>query len=174
MDQELLNKYFASVWKPSTSGFGESGFDLAKEIADDEWVLDVGCGYHPYKDLVKNIVGIDPANDAADHKVRIEDFETDQRFDVAFCLGSLNFGDRATIINQINKVVSFLKPKSRIYWRCNPGNYDHGNQMQYEIDFYPWRDNDHYTMAPQWGYTATTVKRDSGYNNRIFAVWRKE
>ena len=56
MNQELLNKYFSSVWKPSTSGFGESGFDLAKEIADDEWVLDVGCGYHPYKNLIKNIV----------------------------------------------------------------------------------------------------------------------
>lgn len=65
MNQKLLNEYFASVWKPSTSGFGETGFNLANEIQDDEWVLDVGCGYHPYKDLIKNIVGIDPANDAS-------------------------------------------------------------------------------------------------------------
>ena len=173
-NQKLLNNYFADVWKPSTSGFGETGFNLANEVKDDEWVLDVGCGYNPYKNLIKNLVGIDPANDAADHKEQIEFFDTDQRFDVAFCLGSLNFGDKTVVEYQIGRIMRLMKPKSKIYWRCNPGNYDHNNQEQYQIQFYPWREVDHYLMAPQWGYRVEVCKRDSGSKNRIYAVWVRD
>jgi len=45
--------------------------------------------------------------------------------------------------------------------------------MQYEIQFFEWREIDHYIMAPQFGYRATTVKRDSGYSGRIYAVWER-
>ena len=55
------------------------------------------AGKRVARNLIKNIVGIDPANDAADHKEQIEFFDTEQRFDIAFCLGSLNFGDFTTI-----------------------------------------------------------------------------
>ena len=59
-------------------------------------------------------------------------------FDVATCLGSINFGSIDVISKQIAKVVSCLKPKSRVYWRLNPGRQDHPNRFCENIDYFPW------------------------------------
>ena len=61
----------------------------------------------------------------------------DIKFDVAFCLGSINFGNESNILNQIECVINCLNPQARIYWRCNPGLHDHGNEECETIEFFP-------------------------------------
>ena len=88
---------------------------------------------------------------------------------MAFCLGSINFGNEETIRNQIVCIVQCLKPKARIYWRCNPGRHDHGNPQCEQIDFYPWDLKKHEKFSREFGYVITEYKQDT--NNRIFCEW---
>lgn len=138
-DQEYLNDYFRNHWKPSVDAYKFSAYStIAEKITDNEWLLDVGCGTNSFKGLVKNVVGIDPARDEADFRVTIEDFYATRKFDVVTCLGSLNFGDDSVVGRQISKMVSFLKPRCRVYWRVNPGRRDHESEKCQGIPFYPW------------------------------------
>ncbi len=73
IDQNYLNWYFSNIWKGTTHEYIYTGWALVDKVKDDEWCLDVGCGFNPYKGKIKNLVGIDPANDLADYKVSIED-----------------------------------------------------------------------------------------------------
>lgn len=172
MKQSELNKYFNSVWKSNIDQYTHSGWNLIDKVKDDELVLDVGCGYNPFKDKIKNLVGIDPAFVEADYQTTIEQFQTDQKFDVAFCLGSINFGSEKKIIKQINSVIKLLKPTARIYWRCNPGRKDHNNKECEKIDFYPWSLDKHISLSEQFGFKLTEFAWDN--DTRIYAEWTKK
>jgi hypothetical protein len=109
-----------AVSRFTTLNYKYSGIELVKEIQVDEQVLDVGCGINPFKGLIKNLVGIDPIkyqDSGADIITKLEDFETDQTFDVFFCLGSLNPVSKPILYNQFRKIKSLAKPKHRIYIR---------------------------------------------------------
>ena len=169
MNQLELNNYFSTYWRGHLNTYLYSGLNLAKQIKDDEWVLDVGCGINSFKPLIANLVGIDPAFGQADYQTTIEDFETELRFDVALCLGSINFGDENTIRNQIQCIVNLLKPTARIYWRVNPGLHDHGNKECHAIDFFPWSKKLLKDYARDYGFRAQNIKDD--LNNRIYCEW---
>ena len=171
MNQEQLNEYFATKWESNLNQYLYSGWNLINNIVDDEWVLDVGCGLNPFKGKIQNLIGIDPAFDQADYKVTINEFKTDQKFDVAFCLGSINFGSEAKIISEITSVVNLLQQESRIYWRCNPGRKDHGNLECREIDFFPWSIDIHKEFSKHFGFECVDLKWDS--NHRIYAEWSR-
>jgi hypothetical protein len=171
MNQQLLNHYFSQFWRGHLNVYNYSGLSLAKKIKPNEWVLDVGCGINSFKPLITNLVGIDPAFNRADVMTTIEDFKTEQRFDVAFCLGSINFGSEEIIKNQIKCVVNLLKPTSRIYWRVNPGLQDHGNKECQSIVFFPWSIQLLQDYAKKFGYTAIDIKQD--LNNRIYCEWAR-
>lgn len=171
MNQQELNKYFSTVWRSNLSQYKYSGYSLAEKIKPRELVLDVGCGYNEFKRLIPNLVGIDPANEAADFPTTIENFRNDIKFDVAFCLGSINFGSEIDVLNQINCVVNCLKPKARIYWRCNPGLHDHGNQECEDIEFFPWTIERHIEYSNQFGFKLVKCCWDT--NNRIYAEWSR-
>jgi hypothetical protein len=173
-DQAFINNYFNAEWPRLSTGMSQykySGLSLAQKIDPNEWVLDVGCGANPFKGLIPNLVGIDPANTAADIQVSLEDYETDQKFDVAFCLGSLNFGDVNDIAAQLTKLNTLLKPHARIYWRCNPGLQDHGTEGCKQIEFFPWSIDWHLKLAVQFGYVLVDFKWDAF--NRIYAQWNR-
>lgn len=174
MDQEVLNKYFGENWKPNLSKFKFSGWEVVNRVKHNETVLDVGCGFNLHKEhFGDRLYGIDPANDAADEKVSIEDFDAKGRkWDVAFCLGSINFGTDENIIPQIKKVVSLIKPKGIIIWRQNPGLGDHPWKGVEEIKFYPWTIQKNWELAEKFNCTITEIAWDSG--DRIFAVWQKK
>jgi SAM-dependent methyltransferase len=165
-----LNNYFATTWKSNLDQYKYSGWALIDKIRPGESVIDIGCGYNEFRGRIPNLIGIDPANAQADYRLNIEGFQSNTQFDVAFCLGSINFGDEGTILNQINHVVRLLKSKSRIYWRCNPGYADHGNEACKEIEFYPWTIEKHVEFADLFKFRLGTACWD---NNRIYAEWLK-
>jgi hypothetical protein len=171
MHQQDLNDYFSTIWRSNLDQYKYSGWALIDKVSFDELVLDVGCGFNEFKNKIPNLVGIDPANDRADFKIPIEHFRNDIKFDVAFCLGSINFGSEANILNQISHVVGCLKTKSRIYWRCNPGLHDHGNTECNNIDFYSWSIAKQAEFAELFGFRLVVAKYDT--NNRIYAEWSR-
>ena len=171
MNQQHLNNYFSTHWRGQLNTYLYSGLSLAKKIKPDEWVLDVGCGINAFKPMIPNLIGIDPAFVQADYQTTIEEFKTDQRFDVAFCLGSINFGDESMIKNQIKCIVNLLNPTARIYWRCNPGLRDHGNAECQTIDFFPWSPEILNDYAQEFGFGVVEIRKD--FNNRIYCEWSR-
>jgi hypothetical protein len=171
MKQQDLNNYFNTHWRGQFNQYLHSGLSLAKKIKSDEWVLDIGCGINPFKTLIANLIGIDPAFEQADVMTTLEDFKIDRQFDVAFCLGSINFGNEENIKNQIRYVLKFLKPQARIYWRCNPGLKDHGNSQCLDIDFFPWSPMLLKEYAQEFGFKVVEIKED--FNNRIYCEWTR-
>lgn len=175
MTQEQLNKYFSTVWKSNLDQYQYSGWTLVDKVLPNELVLDVGCGFNEFKSRIPKLIGIDPANDLADVKLPIEYFAIDnnnqKKFDVAFCLGSINFGEHFNIVSQIASVILCLKSSARIYWRCNPGLKDHGNNECESIDFYPWTIEKHIEFADAFKFKLDKACWDS--NNRIYAEWSR-
>ena len=113
MKQEDLNNYFSTTWKSNLDQYQYSGWAIADKIQSNELVLDVGCGFNEFKTSILNLTGIDPANDLADVKLSIEEYSPPHKFDVALCLGSINFGNKLTIMNQIACVVNCLNFSSQ-------------------------------------------------------------
>jgi hypothetical protein len=178
-NQSLLNEYFGTKWKPNSNVHTYSGpAAIAQKISAGESVLDVGCGQNPFKEFLPNVMGIDPAFDEADIKCTIEEFETDQLFAVATCLGSINFGSEATIRSQVAKVVSLLKPRARIYWRLNPGRRDHQHSDCETIPFFPWTLEFLNQLAVEHGFVQENTQTESGASLgrdvlRLYAEWHR-
>lgn len=176
MNQSQLNEYFNGVWRhtPFSEMKAElSGFALVDKIKPNEKVIDIGCGKHLLKGKIPNIVGIDPAFPEADYNLSLEDYakiNTD-KYDVALCLGSINFGSRETIESQIELVIGMLNEKSRIYWRCNPGLHDHKNEECERIPFYPWTIEEHVRLSDKYGFELRECRWES--NNRIYSEWSR-
>lgn len=161
------------------SSFEHSGWALVHKISSDESVLDVGCGVNVFKGKIANLVGIDPVAKEADVKSGIEEYATDQKFDVALCLGSFRYGTREHIEFMINKLVSLLKPAARIYWRCRPtgtGYGPHGTTDVNGADIFFWSEQDHIEWAEKFGFELVQLKRertDSAVRVRIYAEWQR-
>jgi hypothetical protein len=174
MDQTQLNTYFGTVWRRKhldISQFKYTGLALADQVVDSEQVIDIGCGSNPFKGLIKNLVGIDPAFPEADYQMSLEDYSkhSENKFDVAFCLGSINFGDRENIKRQIGLVSDLLKENARVYWRCNPGLQDHANADCKYINFFPWSFVEHEQLSQEFGFSLADLEWDT--HDRIYALW---
>lgn len=176
INQQELNNYFGTAWRQRHRGLEEfqySGYGLVEKIQEGERVIDVGCGMNLFKPLIPNLIGIDPAFPEADYQLSLEDYVSQNnviRFNVAFCLGSINFGSQEDIEHQISLLTKILRTKdSRIYWRCNPGQRDHGNQECETVPFYDWSFDEHLRLSKMFGYEIVELVWDS--RNRIYAEW---
>jgi hypothetical protein len=148
-----------------------TGWNLVDEInaRDPQNVLDVGCGFHPFKDRIKNIVGIDPYNNCADYMVDILEYRVrPASHDHIIALGSINFNSRQDIEDRFAHCVNLLMPGGRMYFRVNPGI---AHQNGPWVDIFPWTFEIVNDLCEKYNLTLDTFKRD--FNQRIFFICSK-
>tara|TARA_B100001093_G_scaffold508281_1_gene570176 strand:- start:30 stop:539 length:510 start_codon:yes stop_codon:yes gene_type:complete len=169
-----MESYFNGIWKDtSLECYEYSGYSLVDYVNNQKpsSVLDVGCGYNRFKGKIKNLIGIDPYNESADIKVSIENYNT-VPYDIALCLGSINFGDEETINKQIDKLHTLWRREA--IFRVNPGIKHTG--VKYEnIEWYPWSQKKIYDIAKQYNYIVKDMKMEYTDKNelRYFFIYTK-
>jgi len=171
LSERYILRFFSEIWKPRTGDYEHTGWDLADEInrLNPERVLDVGCGYHPFKGRIQNLVGIDPYNNCADYEVDILDYKVKPAsHDVIIALGSINFNSRDEIEQRFEHCVNLLKTGGKFYLRANPG-ITHKTGPYVEI--FPWTFEIANEFAERYNLHLDTFKRDA--NDRLYFVYTK-
>lgn len=163
----IVAEYFGKYWKGKPMQFEQSGSNLIVKLNDllADSVLDVGCGYNEYKPHTKcnKFIGIDPYNDKADVKVGIEEYQTDEQFDVVLVLGSINFGTKSKIMREFEAVDRLTKKGGHIFVRVNPGiTHVHTEYPLIElVEFYPWSVDDINEIALKFGYQILELEEET-------------
>lgn len=172
IDDAILHKYFSEIWQPKLKKFKFSGLRLIDEVnaLDPRAVLDVGCGYNEFKGKIKNLVGLDPYNAQADLQIKIEDYATDEKYDVILCLGSINFGSHDKIMKELKVCKNLLAKGGKMFFRVNPGLEHEPIESKY-ITFYPWNVYQITEIAKQLDLSVLDLRHD--YNDRIYFVYAK-
>lgn len=171
LSERYTHRFFAEIWKPRTGDYEHTGWSLVDEInaLNPESVLDVGCGYHPFKGRIHNLVGIDPYNNCADYEVDILDYRVKpDSHNVIIALGSINFNSKSDIEQRFSHCVSLLKSGGKFYLRANPG-ITHKTGPYVEI--FPWTFEVVNEFAETYNLNLDTFKRDA--NNRLYFVYTK-
>ena len=171
LSERYILRFFSEIWKPRTGDYEHTGWELAEEInkLNPEKVLDVGCGYHPFKGRINNIIGIDPYNNCADYEVDILDYKVKtESHDVIIALGSINFNSRDEIESRFAHCVSLLKPGGRFFLRANPG-ITHKTGPYVEI--FNWTFEVVNEFAETYNLKLLTFKKDA--NDRLYFVYEK-
>jgi hypothetical protein len=171
LNQQYLLRFFGEIWKPRTDTFGHTGWALADEINKQNFksVLDVGCGYHPYKGRIANLVGIDPFNSAADYQVDILDYEVKpSSHDCIMALGSINFNSRDEIEQRFAHCVNLLETGGKFYLRANPGI---SHKTGPYVDVFPWTFGIVKELEQKYNLHLDTFKVDA--HERLYFVYTK-
>lgn len=169
MDQETLNQYFRDKWKSKFNHYNLTGIALVNSIKQGQRVLDVGCGNNNFKGHIDNLIGIDPVFNEADEITTIEDYNTKNKFDVAFCLDSLIFGNKQHILNQLDKVTSLMEKSSTIHFRSNSSE-ENKRYLKAGIEIFQWTQEDYFTLAVKFGFRPFGFYPD-GKDGTIHAIW---
>jgi hypothetical protein len=169
LSERYIHRFFGEIWKPRTNDYDYTGWQLADEInaLNPRSVLDVGCGYHPFKGRIHNIVGIDPYNNCADYMVDILDYTGSH--DVVVALGSINFNDRTEIESRFAKCVDVLDKGGKFYLRANPG-ITHKTGPYVEI--FNWTFEVVKEFEQKYNLHLDTYKKDA--NDRLYFVYTKK
>jgi hypothetical protein len=172
LSKRYTHRFFAEIWKPRTNEYSHTGWQLAEEInkLEPKSVLDVGCGYHPFKGRIQNIVGIDPYNDQADYEVDILEYRVQpESHDVIMALGSINFNSRDEIEQRFAHCVSLLRSGGKFYLRANPGVAHKAGPY---VDIFPWTFEVVKELEQKYNLHLDTFKRDA--NERLYFVYTKK
>ncbi len=172
IDRAVLKNYFGKVWQAETKKFKYSGLAIIDEVNDmnPDNVIDIGCGYNEFKGKIQNLTGIDPYNDRADISVHTLDYKADVEYDVAICLGSINFGSSDKILGELENVVNMVKSGGFLYFRVNPG-IQHDKPAAKWINFYDWDPVFISNAAKYLNCEVLILRQDD--NNRLYFVLRK-
>jgi hypothetical protein len=167
LSERYINRFFGEIWKPRTGDYDYTGWELAEEVnkLDPKRVLDVGCGYHPFKGRIQNIVGIDPYNNSADYMVDVLDYVGSH--DVVIALGSINFNSKDEIESRFAKCVSLLERGGSFFLRANPGI---PHKTGPYVDIFPWSFEIVKEFADKYNLTLKTFKKDV---DRLYFVYQK-
>ena len=171
LSERYILRFFSEIWKPRTGDYEHTGWELADEInrLNPQKVLDVGCGYHPFKGRIQNIVGIDPYNNCADYEVDILDYRVrPESHDVIIALGSINFNSKDEIEARFSHCVDLLKTGGKFFLRANPG-ITHKTGPYVEI--FPWTFEVVNEFAEKYNLQLDTYKKDA--NDRLYFVYTK-
>jgi hypothetical protein len=168
LSERYINRFFGEIWKPRTGDYDYTGWQLADEInkQNPRSVLDVGCGYHPFKGRINNLVGIDPYNNCADYMVDILDYVGSH--DVIIALGSINFNSRDEIESRFARCVELLDVGGRFYLRANPGITHKTGPY---VDIFNWTFEVVQEFGDRYNLKLETFKKDA--NNRLYFVYSK-
>ncbi len=171
LDQRYLMRFFGEIWKPRTDDYTYTGWGLVEEVNSHSphSVLDVGCGYHPFRGRINNLVGIDPYNNCADYMVDILEYRVPPAsHDAIIALGSINFNSRDDIEARFSHCVDLLAPGGRFYLRCNPG-IPHATGPW--VDIFPWSFEIVKELESRYNLVLETFKKDA--NSRLYFVYHK-
>jgi len=171
ISERYTKRFFGELWKPRTDDYDYTGWQLAEEIAkqNPENVLDVGCGYHPFKGRIPNLIGIDPYNNCADYEVDILEYKVKpESHDHIIALGSINFNSRDEIEARFSHCVNLLKKGGKFYLRANPGITHKAGPY---VDIFPWSFEIVNEFAEKYNLHLDTFKQDA--NNRLYFAYTK-
>lgn len=172
LSERYILRFFSEIWKPRTGDYEHTGWELVEEVnkLNPEKVLDVGCGYHPFKGRIQNLIGIDPYNNQADYEVDILEYKVKpESHDVILALGSINFNSKDEIESRFAQCVNLLKKGGKFYLRANPG-ITHKNGPYVEI--FNWTFEVVNEFAEKYNLNLETFKKDA--NDRLYFVYQKK
>jgi hypothetical protein len=171
LSERYILRFFSEIWKPRTGDYEHTGWELVDEVnkLNPEKVLDVGCGYHPFKGRINNLIGIDPYNNCADYEVDILEYKVKlESHDVILALGSINFNSKDEIESRFSHCVDLLRKGGKFYLRANPG-ITHKTGPYVEI--FNWTFEVVNEFAEKYNLTLDTFKKDA--NDRLYFVYTK-
>ena len=173
LDRRYLNRFFGEIWKPRTDDYKFTGWQIADEInkMNPTAVLDVGCGYHPFKGRIPNLVGIDPYNNCANYMVDILDYKVKEgTYDAIIALGSINFNSRDDIEERFAHCVKLLKTGGKMFMRCNPGiQWKNGPW----VEIFAWSFEVASDLAEKYNLKMETFKQENTDPGRLYIVYVK-
>jgi len=178
IDEAVMERYFSEVWQPETKKYKYSGLSIIDEVnaLNPDNVLDVGCGYNEFKGKIQNLTGIDPYNKRADIRAHTLDYETNIKYNVTICLGSINFGSTDKIIQELQRVVHLTKQNGLLIFRVNPGVQHKAYESQW-IDFFDWTPTFIMNVAQSLNCEVLQLRRDvpekALNGERFYFVFRK-
>lgn len=173
LSERYTHRFFSEIWKPRTGEYDHSGWNLVDEVnnLNPKNVLDVGCGFHPFKGRINNIVGIDPYNNAADYEVDILDYKVRAgSHDVILALGSINFNSQDEIQARFAHCVDLLAPGGKFYLRANPGL---SHKTGPYVDIFPWSFEIVNAFAEKYNLHLDTFKKEPTELGRLYFVYTK-
>ena len=170
ISERYILRFFGEIWKPRTDDYSHTGWSLAEEVnaLNPRAVLDVGCGYHPFKGRIDNLVGIDPYNDAADYQVDILEYKVKHKYDVIIALGSINFNSQDEIEARFGHCVNLLETGGKFYLRANPGIAHKAGPY---VEIFQWSFEIVNDFAEKFNLKLLEFKKDA--NNRLYFVYEK-
>jgi hypothetical protein len=173
LSERYIKRFFSEIWKPRTDQYDYSGWALADEICkqNPQNVLDVGCGYHPFKGRIPNLVGIDPYNNCADYMVDILDYKVKpSSHDHIIALGSINFNSKEDIEERFAHCVNLLAPGGKFYLRANPGIPHKAGPY---VDIFPWSFEIVNEFAEKYNLKLLEFKKEPAELGRLYFVYTK-
>ena len=173
LSDAYTHRFFAEIWKPRTGEYDHSGWALAEEVSkqDPINVLDVGCGYHPFKGRIPNLIGIDPYNNCADYEVDILEYKVKpESHDHIIALGSINFNSKDEIEERFAHCVSLLQTGGKFYLRANPGL---PHKTGPYVDIFPWSFEVVNEFAEKYNLKLLEFKKEPTELGRLYFVYAK-
>jgi len=171
LSERYILRFFSEIWKPRTNDYEHTGWQLVDEVnaLNPEKVLDVGCGYHPFKGRINNLIGIDPYNNQADYEVDILEYKVKpESHDVILALGSINFNSKDEIESRFSHCVNLLKKGGKFYLRANPGITHKAGPY---VEIFNWTFEIVNEFSEKYNLTLDTFKKDA--NDRLYFVYTK-
>jgi hypothetical protein len=172
LDIKYSNRFFGEIWQPRTNDYTFTGWQLVEEInkQNPKAVLDVGCGYHPFKNRIPNLTGIDPYNHAAEYQVDILEYKVKpESYDHIIALGSINFNSKEDIEARFSHCVNLLEKGGKFYLRANPGVTHKTGPY---VDIFPWSFEVVNEFAEKYNLKLETFQKDA--NDRLYFVYTKK
>jgi hypothetical protein len=168
LSERYITRFFGEIWKPRTNDYDYTGWQLVDDInaLNPRSVLDVGCGYHPFKGRINNLVGIDPYNNCADYMVDILDYVG--RHDVIIALGSINFNSKDEIESRFARCVALLDIGGKFILRANPGVQHKAGPY---VDIFPWSFEIVKEFADKYNLKLLEFKKDG--HQRLYFSYEK-